>query len=134
MSFEQGTTFLEDYAADRYQALMSGKRVMWSTSYIKTYSELIELFDRTDEDINWNKAVTSNKSASGPRVPYTHINKLRNRLTFLAGTARDIRTQFCCGTTKRQKTIMDTVRYELIRLNFIANGIIGRLAHILRVD
>jgi len=127
MSFEDTVTFLEDYMTNREQELLKGKRMRWSTSMVKTYDELLESFDRTEENADWE---TLRKSKS----IYDKYIKIRGKIGFMAGTARDIRMQFCCGLPpKRQKTIMDTVRYELIRLRFVALNIMRRLREQLKI-
>ena len=122
MSFEDGVTFLEDYMDNRFSELSLGNRVTWSTSPVKTYTDLLEKFNRTTENADW-QALKAKQDGEA----YDKFTFVRGKLVFIAGIARDMRTQFCCNITERQKTIMDTVRYELLRLSFVGGLIMTRL-------
>lgn len=127
MSFDTALDFLDEYMKDREQAFMLGKRVKWSTSSVNTYKALIDTFDRTDENVKWRELQSNNNI-------YDKTIIERDRLCFLAGIGRDLRIQFCCNIARRQRTIMDTVRYEILRLHVLQLRITSRIRKLLRRD
>lgn len=126
MSFESGLEFLTKYTDDRTTALLEGKRIKWSTAPVKSYDELLTPFDRKKEGQDWDALHNSSQK-------YDNYIKIRGKIAYLAGVGRDIRMQFCCNTPKRHRTVLDSFRYELLRLRFISKRIMVRLREQLKI-
>lgn len=127
MSFEDATDYMTKYHEKREECLRQNKPLRWFTSETQSYSELIKKkFDRTEENNEWHTKWTTQKNA------YDTLLRLRLKVHYLAGAARDLRMQYIGGKQDdREKTINDFIRYEWVRARYLYLMIIKRLKKML---
>ena len=112
MSWEDATSFLEEYREEREKALNNEEHMKWSTHNVSSLGELVEKFNSDAENSEWQGLYAE---------PYPDVCKMlavRTKINFLAGCRRDARIQFACRGGDRMRVWLDHCRFEYMRLAF----------------
>ena len=112
MSWDDATDYLKKYREDRGEGLSNEKPIRWFSSEVDSMSELIdETFKRDEENADWNEVYQD-------KGKILQLQASALKVSFMAGTVRDLRTLFAAGTENRPRTAADHDRMEYMQCGF----------------
>lgn len=112
MAWEDALDYLDKYREEHAKALDNEQRAKWSTHEVDDLAELVEKFNSDAENAEWEEMHDK------PLEENEKIAAVRLKVHFLAGSRRDIRTQFAASADDRVRTDLDQRRFEYMRLAF----------------